>query len=75
MTSSNPISLFVPKGFGHGFSVYLESYSLYVQSGPFNQDNDTGILYDSIGYDWKIDTPILSDKDKSLISFKDFTSP
>ena len=76
LTSSNPISLFVPKGFGHGFSVLSEKATiLYVQSGPFNKDNDTGILYDSIGYDWKIDTPILSEKDKSLISFKDFTSP
>jgi len=76
LTSSNPISLFVPKGFAHGFSVLSEEATvLYVQSGPFNQENDTGILYSSIGYDWEIDKPILSDRDKSLITFKDFISP
>tara|TARA_B100000242_G_C42982388_1_gene456000 strand:- start:317 stop:856 length:540 start_codon:yes stop_codon:yes gene_type:complete len=76
LNSSDPISLLIPKGFGHGFSVLSQSATvLYLQSGPFNDEHDSGIFYDSIGLDWQIDEPILSDKDKSLVSFEDFISP
>ena len=69
-------SVIIPKGFGHGFSVLSESATVvYLQSGPFNENHDTGINSIELEIDWEVEDPILSEKDKSLISFSKFQSP
>lgn len=69
-------SVIIPKGFGHGFSVLSESATVvYLQSGPFNDKHDSGINSLDLEIDWEVEDPILSEKDKSLISFSKFQSP
>ena len=76
LESETPISIFIPKGFAHGFSVLSKSATvLYLQSGPFSEEHDSGILYSSADIDWEIRTPVLSEKDNNLIDLKKFQTP
>jgi dTDP-4-dehydrorhamnose 3,5-epimerase/CDP-3, 6-dideoxy-D-glycero-D-glycero-4-hexulose-5-epimerase len=34
--------------------------------------SDNGIKYDSFGFDWGIENPIISDRDKNFISMDEF---
>ena len=44
-------------------------------SSEYNAAHDTGIRYDSIGYDWDVTSPILSARDLSFSTLGDFVSP
>ena len=65
-------SLFIPKGFSHGFKA-LENNTLiqYFVSSEYNKIMDTGIHYNSFGYDWNIKNPIISERDLSFDTFID----
>ncbi len=67
--------LFVPKGFAHGYSV-LSDYAtvVYLQSGDYSSEHDDSINPLSIDIDWKVEDPILSEKDKSAVKFKEYKS-
>ena len=69
-------SLFFPKGFAHGFkSLEDNTLMMYNVSSGYHKECDCGISWDSIGFDWDIENPILSDRDKTFPAFKDFISP
>ncbi len=67
--------LFVPKGFAHGYSV-LSDYAtvVYLQSGDYSPEHDDSINPLSVDVDWKVEEPILSEKDMSAFKFKEFKS-
>jgi dTDP-4-dehydrorhamnose 3,5-epimerase len=69
-------TLYIPKGFAHGF-LALEDNSIveYNQTTGYAPDNDAGIHYNSFGFNWKIESPIMSDRDKNFISFTNFATP
>ena len=76
LNEENPVSVLVPKGFAHGFSVLSEKATvIYLQSGKFNEESDYGISYNSLNIDWEVENPIISDKDYGLVNFPDFDSP
>lgn len=76
LKSDKPISIFIPEGFGHGFSVISRTATvLYLQSKPFSAIYDSGININSFDIDWEVENPIISDKDYELINFSDFESP
>lgn len=70
--------LYLPAGFGHAF-LSLEDNTIfsYKCSNFYNKESESGILWsdEDLNIDWKIDNPILSDKDKILGKFKNFDSP
>lgn len=73
LNDKTPIALYIPKGCAHGYRVLEDNtITMYCATKVHSADHDLGIKWDSFGYDWKIDNPILSDKDKRLIDFKDF---
>lgn len=78
LTEKNGISLYVPKGFAHGFWAKTDNtLMLYQCQGKFNPLYDTGIRYDDpdININWPIEgIPILSQKDKGLMLLKEFIS-
>lgn len=76
LNKSNQI-LYVPKGCAHGFlSLNTHSFVVYMQSCEFNKKADSGILWNSFGFDWDgIREPIISSKDMELIDFNKFNSP
>jgi len=47
----------------------------YLQTSCYDAISDAGINYDSFGMEWKIENPIISDRDRSFIAFNEFKSP
>ena len=69
-------ALYIPPGIAHGFlSKEDNTIVVYNQSSVYSKEHDDGILWNSFGYEWGVGQPILSDRDKSFISFNKFKSP
>lgn len=67
------MGLFVPYGFGHGFSVLSDNTKvLYCQEGKYSPRDEGGINPLSINVDWEVESPILSDRDSQLPSINSF---
>lgn len=76
LNSTNKKSLYIPKGMAHGFvSLENNTIMLYEVSSVFNATAENGIDYNSIGFNWNIDNPILSERDKTFAKLKDYISP
>ena len=70
-----PVGVYVPKGCAHGYKVLKEkSITMYMATEVNVPKDDVGIRWDSFGYDWKIENPILSERDGNLPLFKDLFS-
>jgi dTDP-4-dehydrorhamnose 3,5-epimerase-like enzyme len=66
----------LPGGVAHGFaSLVDDSLVSYSADKAYMTELDTGININSFGYDWKIERPILSNRDCELIDFASFISP
>lgn len=78
LTQDNKWMYWVPPGFAHGF-VTLEDNTVffYKCTNVYNKNSEGSILWcdPDLNIDWKVENPILSDKDKSGPLFKDFVSP
>ena len=80
LSGDNKRQLFVPRGFAHGFAVLSEkAIFAYKVDNWYAPEYDSGIIWNDIdlNIDWRLkpEEVQLSDKDKDLISFKDFTTP
>ena len=76
LTANNGKFIYIPKGFAHGFlSLKDNTVVHYLQTSCYNTDLDCGINYNSIGYDWNIENPIISQRDLMHSNFADFKSP
>lgn len=81
LTGENMVCLYVPEYFGHGYIVIEDSVVSYKCSNVFWSEGDSGIMYDDpdIGIIWPFDriggiqNLIISEKDKKLLSFKEYT--
>lgn len=68
--------LLVPRGCAHGFEVLSDTAIInYAQDKDHVPSNDTGVAWDSFGFDWITTDPILSDRDRALAHISDFRSP
>lgn len=75
LSGENRKQLFIPRGFGHAFSVLSDTAEFFYKCDNFyNKESEAGIIYsDSTLYiDWKIgeDDIVVSDKDMELPSLK-----
>jgi dTDP-4-dehydrorhamnose 3,5-epimerase len=71
LSSENKKQLFIPRGFGHGFSVLSETAEFFYKCDNFyNKDSEGGIIYNDSGLniDWQlpIDHIKVSQKDMEL---------
>lgn len=74
LSEYNKRQLLVPKGFAHGFCTLVPSTQvLYKVDEYYSPENDRGILWNdpSLGIDWPVASPVLSDKDKRHPLLKD----
>tara|TARA_B100001059_G_C17631998_1_gene474911 strand:+ start:110 stop:637 length:528 start_codon:yes stop_codon:yes gene_type:complete len=63
-------SLYIPKGCAHGYKVLKNNtITMYMATEIHDPKNDTGIKWDSFGFNWDIDNPIISERDKILPEF------
>lgn len=71
LSSENNLSVYIPKGFGHGFSVLSQTATvLYLQSGEYNTELEGGINPLSIDFNWRVENPIISERDSSHPNFQ-----
>ena len=66
LSAENKRMLFIPRGFGHGFVTLTEDVEFcYKVDNLYSKECDRGIRFNdpSIGVDWGINEPILSQKD------------
>lgn len=69
-------SVLVPRGCAHGFEVTSEeAIVFYAQDGAFSPECDAGVRWDSFGYEWLANEPVMSDRDLALPALDDFVSP
>jgi len=69
LSEENHKSLFVPKGFAHGFCVLSEHADiLYKVSSEYSSENERGIVWNdpTLEINWTVDNPILTKKDLDL---------
>jgi dTDP-4-dehydrorhamnose 3,5-epimerase len=76
LDAENRHQLMIPRGFAHGF-LALEENSLvsYCTDTSHSPSADSGIRWNSFGFDWPVESPILSAKDQQLPKFDEFDSP
>jgi len=74
--SEHKNALFIPPGIAHGYLSMLDGTTVvYNQSTVYSQMHDDGILWNSFGYKWRVDDPILSERDKTFSRLDEFKSP
>ena len=71
LSANDPLSLYIPKGCAHGYRVMEDqTITLYKATKYHSAIHDQGIKWNSFGYDWGIENPIMSDRDKNLEEFQ-----
>jgi len=76
LSSERGNMLYVPEGLAHGFYVLSDSATFVsMNSKKFAPECDRGIRWDSIPFDWPDKNPIVSEKDRSMVSLEKFQNP
>lgn len=74
LNSETKFQLWIPIGFAHGFSVLSdEAIFSYKCTNYYSKSDERAILFNDadLNIDWKIECPIVSEKDLSAAKFKD----
>jgi dTDP-4-dehydrorhamnose 3,5-epimerase len=78
LSAENKTQMFVPEGFAHGFLV-LEDHTIfsYKCTNYYSKEHDRSLSFNdpAIGIDWKIDQPVISEKDRLAAPFSGFETP
>ena len=75
LSEKQNVSFYIPEGFAHGFCALENNTIMHYKCTNYrHQRSETGIIWNDyeINIKWPIKNPILSTKDKSNISFKNF---
>ncbi len=77
LSEENNTIFWIPPGFAHGF-VALEdnTFFSYKCTETYNKASEGSLLWSDkdLNIDWKINNPIVSDKDNKAINFSNFSS-
>lgn len=67
LSRENSKSLYISKGFAHGFLTLSKSATVvYLTSTIHSPESDSGIHWNSFGFDWGITMPIISQRDSDF---------
>jgi dTDP-4-dehydrorhamnose 3,5-epimerase len=76
INSENAEIVYICKGIAHGFYTLSQKALVYYKvSSLYEPHSDSGIKWDSIGYKWPSNNPIVSERDQSFSPMNDFQSP
>jgi dTDP-4-dehydrorhamnose 3,5-epimerase/CDP-3, 6-dideoxy-D-glycero-D-glycero-4-hexulose-5-epimerase len=70
LSEKSPKALYIPVGCAHGYCVLSDNATvMYMATQEHSAKDDIGIRYDSFGFDWGIENPIISERDATLPPF------
>ena len=76
LSGTDGTSLFIPRGFAHGFcSLEPDTAVHYAQTSCYDSAHDCGISCFSFGFDWPVDNPVVSSRDRAFPLLQDYDSP
>jgi dTDP-4-dehydrorhamnose 3,5-epimerase len=76
LSSERANAMFVPHGCAHGFlATSDDALMLYAQSGEHDAEHEGGVLWSSVGIDWPVTEPVLSERDAAFVTLSEFDSP
>jgi dTDP-4-dehydrorhamnose 3,5-epimerase len=76
LSPERPMAAYLPRGVAHGFvAISGPATLIYNVSSEYDPQLDTGVRWDSFGFDWGVQAPLLSTRDRGLRPFSDFESP
>lgn len=76
LDETRPAALYMPAGLAHGFCALSDEATLiYKVTSEHAPSHDCGIRWDSIGVDWPVASPIVSERDRSFPTLAEFDSP
>lgn len=78
LNEHNKLQFWIPEGFAHGFaSLENDTIFQYKCTGYYSPENEVSILWNDadLAIDWKISSPIISEKDKNGLTFAKFITP
>ena len=76
LSSKKKNGIYISKGIAHGFlSLTEKSLLTYKVSSAHSPNHDSGVSWNSFGFEWPVKNPIISDRDKALEELKNFNSP
>lgn len=70
LNAENKKQLFIPRGFGHGFSVLSKTAEFFYKcDNYYNKDSEGGIIYDDVNLaiNWGIDSKNIRVSEKDLV--------
>lgn len=76
LSDENPIQMYIPPGFAHGFCVLSETAIFHYKCTDFYAPEcEHGICYNDpkLNISWPITQPILSDKDNTYLTLEEIT--
>jgi len=76
LSADNGCGMYLPTGCAHGFVSRSEASGMYYKvTSVHSPEHDTGIAWDSIGFDWPVEQPAMSERDSRHPRLADFASP
>ena len=76
LDGDDPCGIYIPEGFAHGFlTLSAQAILSYFVTSIYAPDCDSGIRWNSIGFDWPQRDVILSERDAGFLAIADFESP
>lgn len=78
LSGENKKMMWIPPGFAHGFATLEnDTVFLYKCTDIYHPEAEGSLLWNdpALGIDWKVDAPLLSEKDKTGPTLESFNSP
>ncbi len=76
LKEDDPTALFIPPGLAHGFqAIEADTQMLYFTDIGHVPMSDSGIRWDSCNIRWPLSDTVLSDRDASFPTLKEFNTP
>lgn len=73
LTAAGGEMLLIPPGLAHGFQCLEdETLMMYMVTTEYAPANDTGVRFDSFGFLWPVDNPVISERDLALPALSDW---